>query len=118
MKTTRYSCPTGIKLEFSRQIFENCSNINILFYSNTKLHENPFSGSRVLSCGGQTDRQTIMTNLIQDFRNFATTPKNNDTHHNMRCNTQRNAHAVSNVRAVLKPAEKKNCKTNEQSSNS
>lgn len=48
-----------------------------------------------------------MTDLIEDFRNFATAPKNNDNHHNMRCNTQRNTHNVSNVRAVLTPAEKK-----------
>jgi len=45
-----------------------------------------------------------MKNLIEDFRNFT----NNDTHHNMRCDTQRNTHAVSNVRAVLTPTEKKN----------
>jgi len=74
-----------------------------LFYSNIKLHENPFSGIRVAPCGGQTD----MTNLIEDFRNFVTIPKNNDNHHNMRCNKQRNIHAVPNVRAVLTPAEKK-----------
>jgi hypothetical protein len=38
---------TLIKLEFSRQIFEKTSN--------TKLNENPSSGSRVLLCG-PTDR--------------------------------------------------------------
>jgi len=32
-----------MKLEFSQQIFEN--------YSNTKFHENPFSGSQVVQCG-------------------------------------------------------------------
>jgi len=40
-----------MKLEFSRQFFEK--------YSNIKFHENPSSGSRVVSCGqmdGQTDR--------------------------------------------------------------
>jgi hypothetical protein len=36
-----------MKLEFSRQIFEKYSNIN--------LHENQFNGSRVVPCG-QTDR--------------------------------------------------------------
>jgi hypothetical protein len=46
-----------MKLEFSGQIFEKCSNI--------KFHENPSSGGRVVLCGrtdgqmnGQTDRQT------------------------------------------------------------
>jgi hypothetical protein len=38
-----------MKLEFSRQIFEKCSNI--------KFHENPPSGSRLVACG-QTDRLT------------------------------------------------------------
>ena len=69
---------------------------------------------KILSVGAElfhvedrrTDRQTDMTNLIEDFRNFAAAPKNNDNHHNMRCNTQRNTHAVSSVRAVLSPAEK------------
>ena len=37
------------KLEFYRQIFEKCSNMN--------FHENPFFGSRLVPCG-QTDRQT------------------------------------------------------------
>ena len=36
-----------IKLEFSRQVFDE--------YSNTKFHENPSNGSQVVSCG-QTDR--------------------------------------------------------------
>jgi len=41
-----------MKLEFSRQIFEN--------YSNFKFHENSSSGSRVISCGqedGQKERR-------------------------------------------------------------
>jgi hypothetical protein len=51
-----------MKLEFSRHIFENSSN--------AKFHENPFSGSRVVSW-----EQTEMTNLISAFRNFANAPK-------------------------------------------
>jgi hypothetical protein len=43
-------------------------------YSNMKLHENPSSGSRVVSCGRQ-DRQTDMTKLMVAFRNFANAPK-------------------------------------------
>jgi hypothetical protein len=53
-----------MKLEFSRQIFEKY--LNIIF------HENPSSGSRVVSCGqmarqtdGQTRRRT--KNLIFSF---------------------------------------------------
>ena len=60
-----------MKIEFSRQILEK--------FSNTKFHENPFSGSRVVPCG-PTDRrtgvQTDMTKLIVAFRNFANMPKN------------------------------------------
>ena len=51
-----------LKLEFSRQIFEN---------SNLKVHENQSSGSQVVLCG-----QTDMTKLIVAFRYFANTPKN------------------------------------------
>jgi hypothetical protein len=51
MWSTLYSCHILMKLEFSRQIFEKCSNI--------KFHENPSSGSRFVSCGmtSGTDRQ-------------------------------------------------------------
>jgi len=45
--STRYSCQILTKFKFSRQIFEK--------YSNIKCHKNPFSGSRVASCG-QADR--------------------------------------------------------------
>ena len=38
----RYYCQILIKLEFSRQIFKQ--------YSNIKFHENPSSGSRVVPC--------------------------------------------------------------------
>jgi len=44
VQSTQYSCQILMKLEFScRQIFEK--------YSNTKFHENPSSGSRVVQCG-------------------------------------------------------------------
>jgi len=39
-----------MKFEFSQQIFEQ--------YLDIKFHENPSSGSRVVTCG-QTDRQTM-----------------------------------------------------------
>jgi len=48
MLSTHYSCQILVKLESSRQVFEK--------YSNIKCHENPFSGSRVVSCG-RTVRQ-------------------------------------------------------------
>ena len=47
-----------LKLEFSRQIFENSSNI--------KFHGNLFSGNRVVPCG-RTDRRTDMTKLKSLF---------------------------------------------------
>jgi hypothetical protein len=62
-----------MKLEFSRHIFEK--------HSNTKFHENPSSGSRVVPYGradGRIDGQTEMTKLIIVFRNFANTPKNDN----------------------------------------
>ena len=49
MWSTLYACPVLKKIEFSRQIFEK--------QSNTKLHENPFSGSRLVPCV-RTDRRT------------------------------------------------------------
>jgi len=51
-----------MKIEFSRQIFEE--------YLNIKFHENPSSGSRVVSYG-----QTDMTKLIIAVRNFSTAPQ-------------------------------------------
>ena len=44
-------------------------------YSNTKFHENPSSGSRVVPCG-QTDGRTDTTKLIDAFHNFSNSPKN------------------------------------------
>ena len=55
-----------MKLELSRQIFKEYSNIN-------EFHENLCSGSRVVPCErthGQTDRQTFV------FRNFTNMPNN------------------------------------------
>ena len=52
-----------MKNEFSRQIFEKSLN--------TKFHENPSSGSRVVPCG-RTDWH--MTKLVVAFRNFAERP--------------------------------------------
>jgi hypothetical protein len=61
-KVPLYSCPILMKLEFSRRIFEKSTN--------TKFHENPSSGSRVVPCGRKD-----MTKLIVTFRNFANVPK-------------------------------------------
>jgi hypothetical protein len=52
-----------MKLEFSQQIFKK--------YSNTKLHENPSSGSQVVSL-----QRTDITKVTVTFCNFANTPKN------------------------------------------
>jgi hypothetical protein len=57
-----YYCQFLMKLKFSRHIFEH--------FSNTKFHENTFSGSRVISCG-QSDRRTDMTKLTVTFRSVA-----------------------------------------------
>ena len=54
-----------MKLEFSGQSLEK--------HSNTKFHENLFSGSRVVPCG-RMDGQTDMTKLLVAFRNFANAP--------------------------------------------
>jgi hypothetical protein len=51
-----------MKLEFSRQVMDTSSNI--------KFHQNPSCGCRVVPC-----RQTDMTKLIVDLRNFANAPK-------------------------------------------
>ena len=44
-------------------------------YSNTKFHENPSSGSRVVPCG-QTVGRRNMTKLLVAFRNFTNPSKN------------------------------------------
>jgi len=51
-----------MELEFSGQIFEK--------YANTKFHDNPSAGSRVVPCG-----PTNMTKIIVAFRYFADMPK-------------------------------------------
>jgi hypothetical protein len=59
-----------MKLEFSEQIFEKCSNIN--------SHENPSSGSRLFPrgrAGGRTDGQTEIMKVRVAFRKFANAPK-------------------------------------------
>ena len=58
--------PILIKLVFSRNIFEESSNI--------KFHENPSTGSPVVPCG-RTEGQTDMKQLIVAFRNFVNAPK-------------------------------------------
>ena len=57
-----------MKLEFPFPIWEK--------YLNIKVNENTSGGSRVVYAVGQTDRQTDMTKLTVDFRNFANAPKN------------------------------------------
>jgi hypothetical protein len=52
-----------MKHQFSQQIYEESLNI--------KFHENPYSGSRIISRG-----QTDMPNPIVAFRNFAKALKN------------------------------------------
>jgi len=70
MQSKHYSCQILIKLEFSQQVLEKSSNIEI--------HENPTSRSRVLLCGRRdrlTDRQVNITKLTDAFRNFTNMPK-------------------------------------------
>jgi hypothetical protein len=62
-----------MKREISQQIFEK--------YSNTKFHENPFIGSRVVpyrKTDERIDEKTDMTKLIFVSRNCANAPKNTD----------------------------------------
>jgi hypothetical protein len=71
MLSVRYSCYILMKPAFSRKIFEKSSN--------RKFHENPSSGSRIVSFG-QADRhrdgRTDMTKLIVAFRILQTRLKN------------------------------------------
>jgi len=63
------SCPSLIKPEFSRQIFEN--------HSNSKFHENPSSGSGVCPYEQKYGRTNWeMTKLIVVLLNFSITPSN------------------------------------------
>jgi hypothetical protein len=60
MQSTRYLCEILMKLEFSRQVFEECSDI--------KFHENLSRGSRVIACGrtdeaNSSDRQCAADSL-------------------------------------------------------
>jgi len=55
-----------MKLEFYGQFLKKFSNI--------KFHENPSSGSPIVSCG-QIDRWTDMTQLIVASRNFVNAPE-------------------------------------------
>jgi len=55
-----------MKLEFSRQIFQN--------YSNSKLYKNPSKGNRVVQCG-----QTDANKLIVAARNFVKTPDKDES---------------------------------------
>ena len=57
-----------MRIEFSRQSFEKCPNI--------EFRESPFTGSRDVfhaegRTDGQTDRQTDMTKPVVAFRNSA-----------------------------------------------
>jgi len=62
MYSTSYTCQILMKLEFSRPVFEQCTNI--------KYHENPFSGSRIVPCG-----RTDMMKLTVALRSLAKAPK-------------------------------------------
>ena len=65
-KITRYFCQILMKLAFSRQILEKLSN--------TKFHENMFSGEP--SCSMRTDGQIDITKLIIVFCQFSDATKN------------------------------------------
>jgi len=74
----------GIGLHVNYPLFLSDFNKTWIFstifekYSDTKFHEYPSSGSRVVSCG-RTDRQTDMTKVIVAFRNFSNAPENERT---------------------------------------
>jgi len=55
-ENTRYLCEILMKILFSQKIFEKISDV--------KLHENPYSGNRIIPCGradGRTEKRTEMT---------------------------------------------------------
>jgi len=58
MEITRHSCQILMKLERSRQIFEE--------YSNIKFYENPPSGSRIIPYG-PTDRHDEANSCFSQF---------------------------------------------------
>jgi len=67
MWSTRYSCQILMKPEFSRHVFEK--------YRNIKLHENPSSGSRLVTCRrtyGQRDmlKLRVFYFLLLQFLQF------------------------------------------------
>ena len=68
MQSTRFSCQSSIKFEFSSAVFFEK-------HANFKFHENPSRGSRADPCGC-TDRRTDMTKLIVTSRKFENESKN------------------------------------------
>jgi hypothetical protein len=62
MKSARYSCQILMKLEFSRQIFEKYSDVNL-----KKIR--PVE-AELFHADRQTDGQTDMAKLIVDFSKF------------------------------------------------
>jgi len=63
----RSSCQIVIKLEYSRQVFEQSSNIKF-------IENHPF-GAEWFQPYRRPNGRTDMTNLIVAFRNFVNTPK-------------------------------------------
>ena len=59
MQSTRYSCQSLMKLEFSRQIFYN--------YSNSKFRENPSSGTEFFYSYRQKDRHDEVSSGFSQF---------------------------------------------------
>ena len=59
MQSTRYSCHTLMKLEFSRQIVEK--------HSNTKYHKNSSSVFRVVSFGRKVGRTDITKLILRTY---------------------------------------------------
>jgi hypothetical protein len=82
MWSTRYYCRILMKLEFSRQTFENKKNL--------KYRVSSKSAQLELSGFMRTDRQTDMTKLIVAFRNFANALKK--IHSQFPSRSNRNAH--------------------------